>query len=63
MQIRIRVMGEGDRELYGALLKTIAREGGRGSPKLPQLDQESKSSNSIVECNLTDVTPTIRCRM
>ena len=28
VQIRIRVMGEGDRELYGALLKTVAREGG-----------------------------------
>ena len=27
MQIRIRVMGEGDRELCGALLKTVAREG------------------------------------
>ena len=27
VQIRIRVMGEGDRELYGALLKTVAREG------------------------------------
>ena len=28
VQIRIRVMGEGDRELYGALLKTVAREEG-----------------------------------
>ena len=27
VQIRIRVIGEGDRELYGVLLKTVAREG------------------------------------
>ena len=52
MQIRIRVIG--GKELYGALLKTVAR----GSPKLPQLDSphmKAQESNKLLLCGAVDI--------
>ena len=48
--------GRGRQSVIRCPLENCCEE---GSPKLAQLDQESKSSYSIVECNLTDATLTI----
>ena len=52
VQIRIRVIG--GKELYGALLKTVAR----GSPKLPQLDSlplEGSRINELLLCGAVEI--------